>query len=371
MSQPQELSKNSITKFSSAEIKKLLKRTGIPRISQDSIEALNRLITGRAKQIAAKAVQIASEFDREEVREEDITKAVRMSSPIAVFEVDHDAPFVHYVWFIGSGGTCLLSRSYSGLEFPDTIFAGLLTGIVDLMAEVTGRVIEKFSTDDLIIHIRRISEIIVAVICDSEKDEPIDELTDLLAHRFNEVFMEEVRQDVIDTSIFEEFTPVLDALVSSAGLKIPQHTLKVSKDAAALSEKQLEESVDAAALREALRRAKEQIQDLAIFKKDGNEEDIKAAEMGSLIDEPPDVTEIKAVLKQASQDLREEINGERDNENDELSREEVMKEIKKDFGEIIDKEKTRSKVKTKKTKTTKKKSKSRKVKKPKKRRKKK
>ncbi|MHA1975036.1 MAG: histone-like protein [Candidatus Hodarchaeales archaeon] len=374
MSQPQDISKNTVTKFSSAEIKRILKKTGIPRISQDSIEALNRLITGRAKQIAAKAVQIASEFEREEIREEDITKAVRMSSPVAVFEVDPDAPFVHYVWFIGSGGTCLLSRSYSGLEFPDTIFAGLLTGIVDLMAEVTGRVIEKFSTDDLIIHIRRISEITVAVICDSEKDEPIDELTDLLAHRFNEVFMEEVRQDVIDTSIFEEFTPVLDALVSSAGLKIPQHTLKVSKEAAALSERQLEESVDAAALREALRRAKEQIQDLAIFKKDGNEEELKAAEMGSLIDEPPDVTEIKVVLKQASQDLREEMNGEKENENNEVSREEVMKEIEKDFGDMIDKEKIKSKPKAKKTKkqkkpkTTKKKSKARKVKKPRKRR---
>ena len=103
------------------------------------------------------------------------------------------------------------------------------------MSEVTGRKIEKFSTYDLTTHIRRISEITVAVICDSDKKEPIDELTDLLALRFNEVFSKEISSDIIDTSVFDDFTPVLDALVSSAGLKIPKERLKVIKTSVSLS----------------------------------------------------------------------------------------------------------------------------------------
>ncbi|MFX0150032.1 MAG: hypothetical protein ACFFAJ_04570, partial [Candidatus Hodarchaeota archaeon] len=138
--------------FSEKECRQLLKKTGI-RVSKDSVYALNKLLTRRAREIATKAVTLAENNNQEEVKEEDITRAVRMTSAIATFEVGHEAPVVHYVWFISSGGTCLLSRAYSGLQFPDTIFAGLLTGILDLFGEVTGRKIDKFTTDDLHIHI--------------------------------------------------------------------------------------------------------------------------------------------------------------------------------------------------------------------------
>ena len=78
-----------------------------------------------------------------------------------------------------------------------------------------------------------------------------------------------------------------------------------------------------------------------------------------MFDEPPDVTEIKAVLKQASQDIRK-ANGET-----ELSREGIMREISKDFSEIItesdlkkidpiEKVETKKKKKVVKPKTTKK-----------------
>jgi len=336
MSFNQENSEEVYTGFSEVEIKKLLRRTGIPRISKESIDALNKLCSGRAKQIAAKAVQIALENERDEIVADDITQAVRITSPLITFESSPEDPLVHYVWFLSSGGTCLLRRSYSGLEFPDTIFAGLLTGILDLMSEVTGRLIEKFSTDDLIIHIRRIGDITVAVICDSDRGEPIDELTDLLAVRFKEVYSEEIQESIIDTSIFDEFTPVLDALVSSAGLKIPQQMTKVRREGASLSDKQLEETVDAAALREAMRRAKTQIQDFAIFKR---EEEKATIPVEGLLDEPPDVREIKAVLKQATQDLRSELNTEtNDSEPKEIFRNEVMKEITADFPGAFEKQ---------------------------------
>jgi histone H3/H4 len=320
--------------FDQKECWQILKKTGISRVSKDSVIALNNLLTRRAREIATKAVTLAVEKDRDEILEEDITQAVRMAG-VPTYEVAKEAPVVHYVWFISSGGTCLLSRAYSGLEFPDTIFSGLLTGILDLMSEVTGRMIEKFSTDDLTIHIRRVAEITVAVICDSEQSDPIDELTDLLALRFADVFDVEIQQEIVDTSVFDDFAPVLDALVAGVGLKIPKESLKIIKSSASLTDRQLEETVDAVALREEIRRAQETIQDLAVFKRDD-----KSSEMESLFYESPDVTEIKAVLRQATHDIREEFpNGNEDMKPedikiDDVSQEEVLKEISKDFPEI-------------------------------------
>ncbi|MFW9903450.1 MAG: histone-like protein [Candidatus Thorarchaeota archaeon] len=319
--------------FNNKECWQILKKTGISRVAKESVKALNNLLTRRAREIANKAVTLATEKGREEVQEEDITQAVRMASAIPSYEIGKEAPVVHYVWFISSGGTCLLSRSYSGLEFPDTIFSGLLTGILDLMSEVTGRMIERFSTDDLTIHIRRIGEITVAVICDSEQSYAIDELTDLLALRFANVYNVEIQQEIVDTSIFDDFTPVLDALVAGVGLKIPKESLKIIKSSASLTDRQLEETVDAVALREEMRRAQETIQDLAVFKRE------ESSEMESRFYDSPDVAEIKAVLRQATQDIREEINENGDDELTEMmvedvSQEEVLMEISKDFPEI-------------------------------------
>ncbi|MHA2307623.1 MAG: histone-like protein [Candidatus Hodarchaeales archaeon] len=340
--------------FQFNRVKMILKNTGIPRVSNESVVALNKLMTRHARHIATKAVHFAKENGRETVRGEDITRAVRMTGTTVAYEIEHEAPVVHNVWFISSGGTCLLSRSYSGIEFPDTIFSGLLTGILDLMSEVTGRLIEKFSTDDLTIHIRRISEITVAVICDSEKGEPIDELTDLIALRFSEVFSKEITLDIVDTSIFDDFAPVLDALVSSAGLNIPKERLKVIKTSVSLTDRELEESVDATALRAELRRAQAQIQDLALFKNDTEIKTMKSSTVTSMFDEPPDVTEIKAVLRQASQDIRQ-ANGEESStiEND-VSREEIMKEISKDFSDlkVVKKKKATAPSKSRKKKAT-------------------
>ncbi|MFX0120717.1 MAG: histone-like protein [Promethearchaeota archaeon] len=355
---------NIILGFDPKECWTLLKKTGIQRVAKESTEALNKLLTRRAREIATKAVTLAAEKDRDEILEEDITQAVRMASATVTAEVEKEAPVVHYVWFISSGGTCLLSRSYSGLEFPDTIFSGLVTGILDLMSEVTGRMIEKLSTDDLTIHIRRIADITVAVICDSEKSDPIDELTDLLALRFAEVFNEEIQREVIDTSIFDDFTPVLDALVAGAGLNIPKERLRIIKTSTSLTDKQLEETVDAAALREEMRRARDRIQDLALFKREDMENTVESSKMESLFYESPDVLEIKAVLKQATQDIREEFNGDElvtDNSMiEDLSPEEVLKEISKDFPEIASKKESNKKITKKSLKATKRKSKKRK-----------
>ena len=334
----------------------ILKSTGISRVSRESVDALNSLLTRRARELATKAVALAAEKGREEVIEEDITQAVRMASAIATYEVAKEAPVVHYVWFISSGGTCLMSRSYSGLKFPDTIFSGLMTGILDLMSEVTGRMIEKFSTDDLTVHIRRIGEITVAVICDSEQSDPIDELTDLLARRFSEVFVDEIKLDIIDTSIFDDFAPVLDTLVVGAGLKIPMESLKVIKTSASLTDRQLEETVDAAALREELRRAQERISDF--FRKDNELETVESGKMRSLFQESPDVSEIKAVIRQATQDIREEFPAEETSVPD-VSREEIMAEITKDFPEIALKSAATEKKTAKQVKKPKKKSKRR------------
>ncbi|MFW9778870.1 MAG: histone [Candidatus Heimdallarchaeota archaeon] len=317
----------------SSKVRELLKRQGNPRVSKESVHALNNLLTRRAKEISTKAVTLAQDQGREEIREEDITQAVRMGSSFVTFEVDEKASVVHYVWFISSGGTCLLSRGYSGLKFPDTIFAGLLTGILDLFGEVTGRRIDKFSTDDLTIHCRRIGEITVAVICDSDHGGPVDELTELLAKRFDQVFSDEISMDVIDTSVFEEFTPVLDALVTSAGMRIPTQSLKVLPSSASLTDRQLEETVDAAALRQELKRAQTMIQDLMLFKRE--DEPSPVPRVDNMLNVPQDVAEIQAVIRQASKHIRSEIDGANGEKSHELNQELKVVRKKKE-GVVLD-----------------------------------
>ena len=331
---PKKKGKSLRLAFTNQECKRLIKKAGIQRVSADAAVSLNKLLTQRAREVAAGAVTHCMDKNRKTVTADDITFAVRMGSPIASYVVDKQAPIVHNVWFISSGGTCLLSRSYSGLTFPDTIFAGLVTGIFDLMGEVTGRLIDRIVTDELIIHVRRIGEVTVAVICDSENSEPIDELTDLLAQRFADVFIEEVNQEVIDTSVFEDFTPVLDALVSGAGLSIPKERLKVIQQQTRLTDRQLEETVQATALREELRRAQERIQDFDIFRTGRVEED--SATVDIRIDEPPDVSEIKGVLREATKNIRDEYStSTRPEETEkEISPDEIRQEVANDLTKI-------------------------------------
>ncbi|MCK4847413.1 MAG: NFYB/HAP3 family transcription factor subunit [Candidatus Heimdallarchaeota archaeon] len=356
---PKKKGKSLRLAFTTQECKRIIKKAGIERVSPSAAVALNKLLTHHAREVAAGAVTISMEKNRKTVTSDDITKAVRMGSSIASYVVDKQAPVVHNVWFISSGGTCLLSRSYSGLKFPDTIFAGLVTGIFDLMGEVTGRPIDRIVTDELIIHVRRIGEVTVAIICDSENSEPIDELTDLLAKRFSDVFAEEVEVDVIDTSVFEDFSPVLDALVSGVGLSIPKERLKVLRKQTTLTDRQLEETVDATSLREELRRAQERIQDFDLFRK--NQDDEKAPTVDIRLDEPPEVSEIKAVLRQATIDIRDNYQGksstpdEAEEPQEEITPEEIQQEVANDLTKITQKKKVVKKKRKKRKKRTRKK----------------
>ena len=73
------------------------------------------------------------------------------------------------------------------------------------------------------------------------------------------------------------------------------------------------------------------IQDLGLFKKDDEvEETVNSSTVKTMFNEPPDVTEIKAVLKQASQDIR--IANKLPSVETELSSEGIMREISKDLG---------------------------------------
>jgi hypothetical protein len=54
-----------------------------------------------------------------------------------------------------------------------------------------------------------------------------------------------------------------------------------------------------------------------------------------MFDEPPDVTEIKTVLRQSSQNIRDANGNDVSPIENDISREKIMKEISKDFSEII------------------------------------
>ena len=172
------------------ECKKILKSVQKPkeRIRTTAVEIFNVLLTNRGTQIAEMAVQLANEKGRDSITREDIALAhqiVQDESPFFL-TLEEKAPMVHYVWFIGDNGTCYLSRSYSGLAFPDTLFSGLISGIINVCLEVTGRMVNKIITEDLVIHSRKGSNITVVVVSDSESPEPIDELVGLLTSTFEE-----------------------------------------------------------------------------------------------------------------------------------------------------------------------------------------
>ena len=71
--------------FDDKECWRILRKTGIPRVSKESVKALNNLLTRRAREIATKAVTLAAEKDRYEVLEEDITQAAKMTDACATF----------------------------------------------------------------------------------------------------------------------------------------------------------------------------------------------------------------------------------------------------------------------------------------------
>ncbi len=179
--------------------------------------------------------------------------------------------FFHHIWLLDEeSGIPLLSRSYSGLKFNDTIFSGLLLGIVHLMRESTGRNIQHFVLEDLKIHLRSSNKIIIAIICDTDSPDIIDKLTTLIGINFIDRYREELLERTKDIELFKEFEAAIEEAVTSTGMDLPTKIADkalFAVEVPTLSRESIEEYVSGAAIRGELQSALQTLREHPVFRK--------------------------------------------------------------------------------------------------------
>ncbi len=235
------------------------------KLSKAAIAMLNEIISAYGFDIARRAVMNAREVTKPD--QELVISAAMIKKAREEQENTTMKPLFHYCWIIHENGTCLFSKSYSGLRFPDTLFSGLIIGIIDVMYEVTGRFPTFIKLGDLSVHLRRYGILTIVVISDTEEARSINYLTKEIGRKFYlkyERYLE--KEDIYDLSSFENFTDELNLIARQSGLALPQHVASEVDEAQMLSLEQIEDTVAAAALREEILRATQQIRQLPIFK---------------------------------------------------------------------------------------------------------
>ncbi len=245
--------------------KMILKEAGGKRVAKAASVELQEELSAIAKEIAINAIETAHKNNRKTVRAADIKEAI-LQTPLERKLERKDKPLFHHIWFIdGNSGTCVLSRSYSGLRFPDTIFSGLLTGIADLMREVTGRNLRHLILGDLALHMRYVSPVLVVIICDTEESGIVVPVAQKLGKEFLNLYADELNKQLQDLELFEEFESRLEEIIREAGMELPTTVAVGEVGDATLTRESIEESVTGAALREDLLSASELLKGFPLF----------------------------------------------------------------------------------------------------------
>lgn len=204
--------------FTEEELRSITEEAGIDKIQKKAILALGDILTDIGTAITKLAIQNAkSEFPEEEIEPVEITRQLLMSAArrYATLEV----PMIHYLWVISENGTNLFSKSYSGLNFPDTIFSGLLLGIANMVTEVTGRDLEKLVVGDLVIHIQEVPPILIAVISDDSKG--IGTLVRQLGTEFLKIYGHRVNEPAVDINVFNSYEKTAREIIRDWGVALP------------------------------------------------------------------------------------------------------------------------------------------------------
>jgi histone H3/H4 len=252
--------------------RKLLTDQGAQRTQKGAVQALIDEIVRFGRIISTLAVQEAKKANRKTIRAEDIDCALQIYEHDKRKDSESDYhPFFHHVWLLDEeSGLPLLSKSYSGLKFDDTIFSGLLLGIINLMREATGRELRHLVLGDLTIHLRKIDTIYVASICDTDAPETIDRLTAMIGTNFIERYRDELHERVKNIELFKEFETTLEEAVASSGMELPTSVAieaTAPLEAATLSRAAIEDFVTGAALKEELQTALKVLREHPVFKK--------------------------------------------------------------------------------------------------------
>jgi hypothetical protein len=184
--------------------------------------------------------------------------------------VSLNVPMIHYLWIINSNGAALFSKSYSGLQFPDTIFAGLLLGIVNMINEVSGRDLERLVIGDLSIYIQEVSPIICAVISDDSKGIP--SLVKELGREFLRIYGHRISEPAIDVNVFGTFEKHARTIIRNWGIvNLPTDA---AGDAVAklLDPEMIRHGVISAAQRKDLKNAMIELREIPIFNEEPKED---------------------------------------------------------------------------------------------------
>jgi hypothetical protein len=241
--------------FTEEEIRSIFSSIGAKKIQKKAIRQLSEVLSEIGISISKIALSFINED--EELDDEHVLRAGKRFASLNI-------PLIHNVWIISDNGTCLFSKSYSGLEFPDTIFSGLLLGISNMCEEVSGRQLERLVLGDMAIHICSIPPIMVAIVSDNV-GESVTLLVKQLGERFLETFGHRLGEVAIDINAFTPYEHTIKETIRMWGIAVPSDVTGEGVQRL-LDPDLIRESVIRAAQRKDLQVAIHELRQLPLFK---------------------------------------------------------------------------------------------------------
>lgn len=196
-----ELRENYFTKI---ELKKLTTSVGISTITENALIILGKYITDLGRIITLMALKNKKDDFSRSIDASDIKLAHHNLS-------NYETPQIYYLWFISPNGTCLYSKSFSNMKFPDAIFSGMLVGMHVLVSELTGRPFERIDMGDLGMYLYETSSIVCALV--SKKDPKAKLINQTLITEFLNIFGSKVFESAVDINQFRIFDKVSRAII--------------------------------------------------------------------------------------------------------------------------------------------------------------
>ncbi|MHA1983357.1 MAG: hypothetical protein ACW967_03305 [Candidatus Hodarchaeales archaeon] len=206
--------------FDLGELRDLSNSVGIESITDKALSTLGKFITDYGRIITQLALFQSNNNVDETIDINDLKIALEKIPT-------YQPPNVFYIWIIAGNGSCLYSKSLSNIEFPDTIFSGMLIGIHILAKELTGRSFERIDMEDLSLYLTESSNLICAILSKSDNDAGLLNKTILL--EFLGVFRDVMFESALDVNIFQSFDKISRAIIRDWQFIKPEITAEMRK----------------------------------------------------------------------------------------------------------------------------------------------
>ncbi|MHA1991623.1 MAG: hypothetical protein ACW98A_11710 [Candidatus Hodarchaeales archaeon] len=247
----QELEENY---FAIEELRNLSNSVGIESITDEALYTLGKFITDYGRIITQLALFQPSNKEDQIFGINDLKIALEKIPTYL-------PPNVFYIWIIAGNGNCLYSKSLSNMEFPDTIFSGMLIGMHILAKELTGRSFERIDMEDLSLYLTESSTLIGAILAKSDSDASLLNKTILL--EFLGLFRDELSKTGVDLNIFQSFDKISRAIIRDWQFIKPEITAEMRK--VLLEADSIEKELTSGYKKEDLESAMDEIRNFEIF----------------------------------------------------------------------------------------------------------